>query len=99
MHAFVTVGSTHFHSFIATIFTEKVLSVLRQKGYTDLVVQCGNSAFDLADSIKNGETQALRRSGVDIQFWKFKPDLEEDIKRADLVIAHAGTYAVLVPEL
>ena len=99
MHAFVTVGSTHFHSFIASIFTEKVLSVLRQKGYTDLVVQCGNSAFELADSIKNGETQTLRRSGVNIQFWKFKPDLEEDIKRADLVIAHAGTYAVLFPEL
>lgn len=94
MRAFVTVGSTYFHSFIASIFTEKVLSALCQKGYTDLVVQCGDSAFEWADSIKNGETQTMKRSDVNIQFWRFKPDILEEIERADLVIGHAGRYVV-----
>ena len=90
MLAFTTVGSTHFNSLIAAVLTENVLSTFKQKGYTDLVVQCGNSAFEFAERLKTGETHTLMKSGVNIELWRFKPTLEAEYEKADLVIAHAG---------
>ena len=95
MHAFVTVGSTRFDTLVQAIFTEDVLSNLCRKGYTTLVVQCGNSTFELASAIKNGDTQKMSRAGVDIEFWPYKPSLQEDYEKADLVISHAGRLVLL----
>ena len=92
MLAFTTVGSTHFNALIAAVLTENVLSTFKQKGYTDLVVQCGNSAFEFAECLKTCETHAFMKSGVNIEIWRFKPTLEEEYEKADLVIAHAGAY-------
>jgi len=90
MLAFITVGSTHFNSLIAAILTENVLSTFRRKGYIHLVVQCGNSAFEFAECLRTCETHVLMKSGVNIEIWRFKPTLEEEYAKADLVIAHAG---------
>jgi len=92
MHVFLTIGSTRFDSLIESAFTELFLSSLRKKGYSTLVIQCGNSAFEFSSDIQNGETQTLNRSGVDVEFWKFKPSLQEDYEKADLVISHAGRF-------
>ena len=92
MHAFVTVGSTRFDTLVQAVFTEDVLSSLYRKGYTRLVVQCGNSTFELASTIKNGNTHKMNRAGVDIEFWSYKPSLQEDYEKADLVISHAGRH-------
>ncbi|KIM49481.1 glycosyltransferase family 1 protein [Hebeloma cylindrosporum] len=95
MHVFLTIGSTRFDSLIASAFTELFLSSLRKKGYSTLVIQCGNSAFEFSGDIQNGETQTLSRAGVEIEFWKFKPSLQEDYEKADLVISHAGSGTIL----
>lgn len=89
-NAFITVGSTKFDSLIEAVFTDKVLSALKRKGYTEIVVQCGNSVFAYADTIAGGEEQILQRNGVVVKYWKFKPSLDEYCDRADLVISHAG---------
>ena len=96
MHAFVTVGSTRFDTLVQAVFTEDVLSSLCRKGYTRLVVQCGNSTFELASTIKNGNTHKMNRAGVDIEFWSYKPSLQEDYEKADLVISHAGRLLLFV---
>jgi beta-1,4-N-acetylglucosaminyltransferase len=90
MLAFLTVGSTRFDSLIASAFTPRFLSALQRKGYSYLVVQCGNSSFELATEIQNGETRTLDRAGVHIEYWKFKPSLQGEYEKADLVISHAG---------
>lgn len=90
MHAFVTVGSTRFDALVQAVFAEDVLSSLYRKGYTNLVVQCGNSTFELAFAIQSGDTQKISRAGVDILFWTYKPSLQEDYEKADLIISHAG---------
>lgn len=95
MHVFLTIGSTRFDALITSAFTERFLSSLRKKGYTTLVVQCGNSTFEFSSKIQNGETQKLSRAGVDVEFWKFKPSLQEDYEKADLVISHAGSGTIL----
>ena len=91
MHAFVTVGSTRFDALIQAVFTEDVLSCLCRKGYTNLVVQCGKSTFELASAIRDGATHKLSRAGVDIEFWSYKPSLQEEYEKVDLIISHAGT--------
>jgi len=98
MLAFVTVGSTRFDPLIAAVFTENVLASFLRKGYTKLIVQCGNSVFEQSLVIQNGATQRMTRAGVDIEFYKFKTSLQEDYEKADLVISHAGRISYIVIE-
>lgn len=90
MLAFVTVGSTQFDALVQAILSPSVLSTLRRKGYNQLVVQCGNSDFELASSIRGGGQLDVEREGIDIELWKFKPTLQREYEKADLVISHAG---------
>ncbi|KAF9477350.1 glycosyl transferase [Pholiota conissans] len=95
MLAFLTVGSTRFDSLVSFAFGDEFLSSLRTKGFTSLVIQCGNSAFELADNPQNGEKRYLKRGGVDIEYWKFHPALDEEYRKADLIISHAGSGTIL----
>ncbi|RDB24185.1 tRNA (carboxymethyluridine(34)-5-O)-methyltransferase [Hypsizygus marmoreus] len=95
MLVFVTVGSTRFDSLVQAVLSLPVLSSLRLRGYTELVVQCGNSAFELASSISQGENLIVEREGITVELWKFKPSLDKEYERADLVISHAGSGTIL----
>lgn len=90
MLAFITVGSTRFDDLIAAVFQTRVLSAFKKKGYHNVVVQCGNSLFEYSDEIKDGGTKVKSENGIKIEYWKFKPSLEEDFEKADLIISHAG---------
>jgi len=97
MLAFVTIGSTRFDALITSVFAEPFLSALLRKGYTNLIVQCGNSDFEQSSLIKNGETRSLSKAGVEIEFWKFRPSLEDIFQKADLVIGHSGDSREIRP--
>lgn len=94
MHAFVTVGSTRFDRLVERALSDSVIDTLRAKGYSKIVVQCGNSNFDTGLYEQSGE-RWVRKDDEDIEVWRFKPSLQEEYEQADLVISHAGT---LVPE-
>ncbi len=94
MRAFVTVGSISFDSLITEIFSSRTLNALKDRGYTTLIVQCGTSTFAHAASVSNGETASLELEGVAIELWKFKPSLNDEYEKADLVIGHAGQISV-----
>ncbi|KAF5386885.1 hypothetical protein D9615_001899 [Tricholomella constricta] len=96
MLAFVTVGSLSFDPLVQAVLTPAVLSSLRLKGYTQLVIQCGNSSFEFASAVgEKGETFALEREGVSIEIWKFRPMLQKECEKADLVMSHAGAGSIL----
>ena len=82
MRTFVTVGSTGFNPLIDTVLSEAFLRVLHSKGYSKLVVQCGNSTLKT--------TTTYHQEGLDIEIWRFKDSLQHDYQLADLVISHAG---------
>lgn len=92
MLTFTTVGSTKFDALVRAVLSKPVLTVLRQQGYTTLVVQSGDSEIDVGASTNtNAEDMTkVQKDGVDIEIWKFKPSLETEYNRADLVISHAG---------
>ena len=89
MRVLITVGSTRFDALVEAALSQPVLNALTQKGYSDVVVQCGNSQVDDAFSPAERERN-VRMYGVDIDVWKFKPSLDEEYDAADLVIGHAG---------
>ncbi|KAF7791313.1 hypothetical protein EIP86_002327 [Pleurotus ostreatoroseus] len=96
MRAFVTVGSTRFDALVQRALSNAVIDVLRVKGYTSLVVQCGDSEFDTSLFGKQGETWTRALEGVgSIEVWRFKSTLQEEYERADLVISHAGSGTIL----
>lgn len=93
MRVLVTVGSTRFDALVETTLSQPVLSVLSQKSYSDVVVQCGNSRVD-----ELGSTDVegiVHKYGVDVKIWRFKPSLDEEYDAADLVIGHAGSGTIL----
>src|ERR1700677_4084344 len=88
MRVLVTVGSTRFDALVETALSQPVLNALSQKGYSDIVVQCGNSRVD-----ELGTTDVegiVHKYGLDVKVWRFKPSLDEEYNAADLVIGHAG---------
>lgn len=90
MHAFATVGSTRFDLLVKEILSSRTLKALMDRGYTTLTVQCGNSAFEQAAQVSNGETAHFELEGIRIDLWKLKPTLKEEYEKADLIISHAG---------
>lgn len=89
MRVLITVGSTRFDVLVEAALSQPVLNALTQKGYSDVVIQRGNSQVDDAFSPTDEEWN-VRRHGVNIDVWKFKPSLDEEYDAADLVIGHAG---------
>ncbi|EFO18573.1 glycosyltransferase 28 domain containing 1 [Loa loa] len=86
MHCFVTVGSTEFDGLIRAVVERKCLESLNQIGITDLLIQIGRGKVQL----KKGN-----RCGVNINYYRYKDDILQDITGADLVIGHAGAGTCL----
>lgn len=84
---FVTVGTTQFDSLIETVTQNKIIKILKQLGYTKLLLQIGRCEFE--PEIKTDV------KGFIIEYYKYKPTLEEDIEEASLVISHAGAGTCL----
>jgi beta-1,4-N-acetylglucosaminyltransferase len=88
MRVLVTVGSTKFDALVGVVLSQPVLEALSHKGYTDLVIQCGNSRVgELGSKDVEG---SVHRQGLNIDVWKFKPNLDKEYDSADLIIGHAG---------
>lgn len=85
MLVFVTVGSTRFDALVQAVLSEEVLDVLHKKGYSQIVLQRGDSTLGRGDG-----TMTLGKSDIEVETWTFKPSIEMDIRRASLVISHAG---------
>ncbi|KAG6440760.1 hypothetical protein O3G_MSEX001466 [Manduca sexta] len=83
---FITVGTTRFDLLCEYILTPSVLTALKSIGCKEVTFQIGNS----------DETPGnYEKEGVKLVLYRFKDSIREDIKRADLVISHAGAGSCL----
>lgn len=78
---FITVGTTRFDLLVETILTPTVLSSLKKLGCKVITFQIGNSDF---------QPGIYDKEGVQINAYRFKDSISDDIENADLVISHAG---------
>lgn len=83
---FLTVGTTSFDELIESITRSEAAQALKARGYERLVLQVGRgSVLPAANSCPHIELEAFR----------FKDSIAEDIRQADLVISHAGAGSCL----
>ncbi|KAG8929767.1 N-acetylglucosaminyldiphosphodolichol N-acetylglucosaminyltransferase catalytic subunit alg13 [Tulasnella sp. 417] len=92
--AFVTVGSTKFDALIQQVLADATLQKLRENGFTDLVIQAGNSVLPVGWNLTAEEVRG-DIGGLSVTVWKFKASLSDEIECADLVVSHAGSGTIL----
>eukprot|EP00076_Gallus_gallus_P015173 XP_015134150.1 putative bifunctional UDP-N-acetylglucosamine transferase and deubiquitinase ALG13 [Gallus gallus] len=83
---FVTVGTTSFDELIAAVSSPAAEQVLRSRGCRQLVLQIGRGALQPAPQYGPAFVRDV---------FRFKESLAEDLRRADLVISHAGAGSCL----
>jgi len=82
----VTVGTTLFEALIEAVTTETALQWMTSNGYKQLIIQYG----------KGKKPSVVNQSGrPNIECYDFKPSLLPDMKRADLIVSHAGAGTVM----
>ncbi|KAF9573699.1 hypothetical protein EC968_008215 [Mortierella alpina] len=86
---FVTVGSTRFDRLVALASAPSFRHLLHQLGYTQLMLQHGNSPIPQHSSTDPSSEEAL------LIPYSYKPSLQQDMEHADLIISHAGSGSIL----
>ncbi|KAI9092353.1 glycosyl transferase [Phlyctochytrium arcticum] len=98
---FVTVGTTRFDALLETIAGPEFLTALECLGFTDLVIQHGNSpepvisGWPLSNSIRTANGPVLAARKISITSYSFKASLHADMKNANLILSHAGAGCIL----
>ncbi|XGW06055.1 hypothetical protein V3C99_016416 [Haemonchus contortus] len=100
MTCFVTVGTTKFDQLVNEVLTETCTSTLKTLGVKRITVQLG--AGEWSDEVRQrvfggmvadqGEGECY---GLPVEFYRFKPNIHDDMKEAMVVIGHAGAGTCL----
>ncbi|OZC12363.1 glycosyltransferase family 28 protein [Onchocerca flexuosa] len=80
------VGSTEFDALIYAIIEQKCLESLNRIGITDLLLQIGKGKV---------KPEKGNRCDINIDYYRYKNDILQDITEADLIIGHAGAGTCL----
>lgn len=83
-HVLVTVGTTKFEKLTETVSSDSVLNLLQQLGYKSIVFQTGA-----------GEYTEKTVPNMELTYQRYIEDFCGAVKRADLVISHAGAGTCL----
>ncbi|RLO08978.1 hypothetical protein DYB28_003356 [Aphanomyces astaci] len=82
---FVTVGTTSFDGMVAAVDADEVHTILKEKGYDEILFQIGRGTY---------EPRALNGT-LSTSFYRFNAAYKDDIRRASLVISHAGAGSIM----
>ncbi|KAF0705801.1 Aste57867_6958 [Aphanomyces stellatus] len=88
---FVTVGTTCFDEMIQAVDTPEVLSILAKRGYTEVVFQIGRGEYEPKATSHGGDDG----SRLTTTCYRFNPQYKDDIRRASLVLSHAGAGSIM----
>ena len=87
MSVLVTVGSTGFDLLVQAVISDAFLDAIRRKGFARLTVQCGNSR-----TMHGTDHHSFNSRGIDIELWRYKPSIQAEMQKSDIIISHAGTW-------
>lgn len=83
---FITVGTTNFDKLLKLCSQKDICRILKSLGCQNLIVQCGGtSCINIAESFN-----IYKSHNINVNCYKLKDTLADDIKNADLIISHAG---------
>lgn len=102
---FVTVGSTKFEPLIEQVLSTQTLERLRKFGFRKAILQIGSGHHQhyLEHCVVESSTNATNndtvirfvKDGIEINAYRYKKSLRDDLNSADLVISHAGSASVI----
>nr|CAB3484104.1 unnamed protein product [Digitaria exilis] len=84
---FVTVGTTCFDALVKAVDSDEVKEALLHKGYTDLLIQMGRGTYT--------PSKVSGNSTLEVDYFSFSPSIADYIKKASLVISHAGDNQII----
>ena len=83
----MTVGTTLFTALIEQMTTPETLERIKARSYDKIIVQYGKGARPAVESFSF--------DGLDIEVYDFKPNLTDDMQKADLIVSHAGAGTIM----
>uniref|UniRef100_A0A2K5JE32 UDP-N-acetylglucosamine transferase subunit ALG13 n=1 Tax=Colobus angolensis palliatus TaxID=336983 RepID=A0A2K5JE32_COLAP len=83
---FVTVGTTSFDDLIVCVSAPDSLQKIESLGYNQLILQIGRGTV---------VPEPFSTESFTLDVYRYKDSLKEDIRKADLVISHAGAGSCL----
>jgi beta-1,4-N-acetylglucosaminyltransferase len=83
---FVTVGTTEFDQLIRKVDCVEFCDVLESLDFDSVCIQYGRGSY---------EPQYIQTRFPDVETFRFKPNIGEDIAVASLVISHAGAGSII----
>ncbi|UMM31665.1 hypothetical protein L5515_005771 [Caenorhabditis briggsae] len=100
MTCFVTVGTTLFEELINKVLSEDCLTNLKKIGVKKVRLQIGKGNFEqeVVDRVFGGvvaDEGSASLEGLEIDYYRFKPSISEDMADAFVVIGHAGAGTCL----
>jgi len=91
---FVTVGSTQSNHLITAVLSDEFLKILHSLGLVEMLIQCGAGEIPavFSESANNGSENEFNITlhGININMFRYKSDLSDDMSNAALIIGHAG---------
>lgn len=85
-NVFVTVGTTRFDKLVWATTSPTALRWFSAQGYSSLTIQYGTGDQPVIDG---------SAWNLSIQWYSFQPSLNDDMRKADLIISHAGAGTVM----
>lgn len=100
MTCFVTVGTTLFEDLINTVLSQNCLENLKKIGVKKVKLQIGKGNFEkeVVDRVFGGmvsDEGLVVFEGLEIDYYRFKPSICDDMADALIVIGHAGAGTCL----
>lgn len=86
----VTVGTTEFNELIKAIDNHEFAIALQILSINKVTVQIGRGNHEPHTLI-----ESCKSFGIEVELCRFKPDLEIDMRLADLIISHCGAGSIL----
>ncbi|GIX74176.1 protein adenylyltransferase Fic [Caerostris extrusa] len=84
MSLFITVGSTSFDELIQTVTSPEVIKTLAGKGFKKVILQIGR-----------GTVIPPKSDIIEIEWFRYKDSISQNIKEASFIIGHAGAGTIL----
>ena len=82
---FATVGTTEFAALAEALLAPAALAALRAQGFTRLLLQLG----------RGPEPHWPADAPLEVEWYRFKPSLDADMREAALIVSHAGAGSIL----
>jgi beta-1,4-N-acetylglucosaminyltransferase len=86
---FITVGTTDFNTLVEAIDCEEFLNLIVRKGCTHLTIQIGRGELE-----PSYLPDVCASVGIELEVFRFKATLSDDMMSADLIICHAGAGSI-----